>query len=246
MRNMTSMKSTKKMMTNQTLSEHAMTGAELPVEKESRATTPKPRSSSKPATARQAPPTRKARARASQTMTWLHTSLVTGSLLATLVGTNLLARADAATTVDTIELATVDTASMINPALPTAGSVDAQLQIPSLPTNHSALILPPIPTVHSPSVIEVAPANRGTTTAAGGTTGTTTIGNATVQFNLEAIPEVVIPNIATSEIQNVPTMNELLALDLPAIPDMQQSIQQAAQQAAQRSSGSVSRSRSSR
>lgn len=169
-----------------------------------------------------APIGRKAQRR-THSMTLLHTSLVVGSMVATLLGANLLAGVEDATTV-------VDDLASTAPLGTTTKS-------------NSALILAPIPTVYAP--------NLATTAAAAVVPAPNTA--TALQLNLDAVPEVTVPNIA-ADIGNdagqaTIDVDALLSVELPNIPDVQQSMQQAAPQAnssTNQSSAPVSRSRSSR
>lgn len=188
-----------------------------------RASVPKPNIKPKP------------RGRSSHSMIWLHSSLIAGSVLATLFGANLLAGADATATT---------AASADGTGSETNWAVSTETQPALSSGTNSALILAPVPTIHAPTLTQRTP----------NATAATTIGDTPVQLDLGAVPEVVVPNIAATgataaDGQSSIDLDALFSFDLPAIPDVQQAVQQAAQQASQRSSQSsapVSRSRSSR
>lgn len=178
------------------------------------------------------------RGRSPQSLALLHTSLVTGSLLATLLGANLLAGSDNAAANQAQLLAGGNVGDDTKWA---ATAADSGLLSGEAT---GALILAPVPTVHSP---RLSPHQGQTPT-------TTTSGANAIQLNLGALPEVIVPNIAALPATadngvNAVDLNALLSVDLPTIPDVQQQVQQAAQRASQQSSQSsapVSRSRSSR
>jgi len=147
-------------------------------------------------------------------------------MVATLLGANLLAGAEEATSATAV--------------------VDDQATTASLGTatkRNSALILAPIPTVYAPSL---------TNSAAAAVVPAPNTATA-LQLNLDAVPEVTVPNIAADigydAAPAAVDVDALLSVELPSIPDVQQSIQQAAPQAnssTNQSSAPVSRSRSSR
>lgn len=191
--------------------------------------------------------------RSTTSMAFIHFSLITSSIAATLLGANLLAGADASAT-----------------ALPTnefndrtSTLVDAATDIQTVavaPSSVGALILAPVPTLHAPTIIRDGSANllaSGTVAGGNGENGAPA-DSPLFQLQIEDIPQVAVPNIAAA----VPVLegsstdlSTILSNELPAIPDVQSTIAQAAaqqaaaQQASQQSqqrSAPVSRSRSSR
>ena len=138
----------------------------------------------------------------------LKTTIVVGSVVATMLGTNLLAHQDA-------QVATVD-APPIEVLLPPAswpgevGFPQSQL-VPSQFTDASEnafLTLKPIPTVASPA--DVALSQPLSTTQ-----------QAVVVPDLAPIPAVAAPSVAGQPGVNVADIGNILAFDLPAIPQVQ-------------------------
>lgn len=197
-------------------------------------------------------PTKQSSNRPTKSMAFMHFSLITSSIAATLLGANLLAGADAGATA----LSTND----FNDETGTVVDIATDIQTMTVaPPSAGALILAPVPTVHVPMIAHNSSANvlaNGTAANSNEESGTTA-NNPVFHLQVEDIPQVAVPNIAAA----VPALagsstdlSTILSSELPAIPDVQSTIaqaaaQQASSQASQQSqqrSAPVSRSRSSR
>jgi len=171
-------------------------------------------------------PTTAHRKRTTPNSTLLQISLVTGSVLATILGANLLASSDA----NAVITETANTNMQIESSGVT--TVPATVNTTSTPVS--------MPTVFVPSVAPATAAAVATPTLA-----IATIADTSVQLELEPAPEPVVPNLPVAIEERNSTLVELSPTVSPALPTVQPLTQASIQQPAQ-VAAPVSRSRSSR